>query len=227
MLATYRNGRARLNAYLDDYAFLLGGYIELFESDFDTRWLERATRLASALRSLFFDEHGAGFYFTGNDHEALIARTKTGFDGAIPSGNAMAATYLLKLAAYTGERDLEMLAVDTLHAFQTQMERSPSGFAHMLAALDFYLSEKREVVVTGRAEAKAVRSAGSRLWAIYAPIASIALLDAACDSPDGIPLFEGKTPGDDPDVPRLYLCENYACQAPTDDVTSVISALGT
>ena len=227
LLATYRNGRARLNAYLDDYAFLLGGYVELFESDFDTRWLEQATRLATALKSLFLDEHAAGFYFTGKDHEALIARTKTGSDGAIPSGNAMAATYLLKLAEYTGERGLETLAVDTLHTFQTQMERSPSGFAQMLAALDFYLSEKRELVVVGRADAETVRSAVSRLWAIYAPNVSIALLDTAGDPPDGIPLFEGKAPGDAPDVPRLYLCENYACQAPTDDVNSVISTLET
>ena len=227
LLATYRNGHARLNAYLDDYAFLLGGYVELFESDFDTRWLEQATRLATALKSLFLDEHAAGFYFTGKDHEALIARTKTAFDGAIPSGNAMAATYLLKLAEYTGERGLETLAVDTLHTFQTQMERSPSGFAQMLAAVDFYLSEKRELVVVGRADAEAVRSAVSRLWAIYAPNVSIALLDTAGDPPKGIPLFEGKTPGDAADVPRLYLCENYACQAPTDDVSSVISTLET
>ena len=227
LLATYRNGRAKLKAYLDDYAFLLGGYVELFESDFDARWLEQATRLASALKSLFLDEHGAGFYFTGNDHEALIARTKTGFDGAIPSGNAVAATYLLKLAEYTGERDFATLAIDTLHTFQTQMESSPSGFTHMLAALDFYLAEKREVAVVGRADAEAVRSAVARLWSLYAPNVSIALLDTAGETPGGIPLFEGKTPGRDPDVPRFYLCESYACQAPTDDVSAVISTLET
>jgi uncharacterized protein YyaL (SSP411 family) len=227
LLATYRNGRAKLKAYLDDYAFLLGGYVELFESDFDARWLEQATRLARALKSLFLDEHGGGFYFTGNDHEALIARTKTGFDGAIPSGNAVAATYLLKLADYTGERDFETLALDTLHTFQTQMESSPSGFAHMLAALDFYLGEKREVAIVGRADAEAVRSAVARLWSVYAPNVSIALLDTAGETTGAIPLFEGKTPGDDPDIPRLYLCENYACQAPTDDVSAVISTLET
>ena len=229
LLATYRaterGARAKLKAYLDDYAFLLGGYVELYQSDFDPRWLERARRIADALSALFLDEQGGGFFFTGNDHETLITRTKTGYDGAIPSGNAVAATYLLKLAELTGERELESLAVETLHAFQTQMERSPSGFAQMLAALDFYLSEKREVVVAGRAGADAVRAAVAELWSVYAPNLSVALLDTAGEPPEGVPLFEGKTPGDDPDVPRLYLCESYACQAPTDDVSEVISTL--
>ncbi len=225
LLATYRNGRAKLKAYLDDYAFLLAGYVELFACDFDVHWLEQAKRLASALKELFLDDNSGGFFFTGKDHETLITRTKTGYDGAIPSGNAMAATALLKLAEFTGDSDFEHLAVETLHAFQLQMERSPNGFAQMLAALDFYLSDKREVAVVGRAAAPAVQEAMEQLWAIYAPNVSIARLDSEAEPPSGVPLFEGKTPGDDPNLPRLYLCENYACQAPTDDVNAVISAL--
>ncbi|MGH9322435.1 MAG: thioredoxin domain-containing protein, partial [Vicinamibacteria bacterium] len=102
LLATYRAGRAKLKGYLDDYAFVLGGFVELFESDFDVHWLERATELASGLESLFLDRDAGGFFFTGSDHEPLIARTKSGYDGALPSGNGMAATYLLKLSEYTG-----------------------------------------------------------------------------------------------------------------------------
>ncbi len=154
LLATYRSGRAHLKAYLDDYAFLLGGYVELFESDFDPHWLERADSLASQLSSLFRDERASGFFFTGSDHEKLISRTKSGYDGAIPSGNAMAATYLLKLAEYTGSRDQASLAAETLRAFHAQMERSPSAFAQMLAAVDHYLGSKRELVVVGRANAE-------------------------------------------------------------------------
>ena len=140
--------------------------------------------------------------------------------------NAVAATYLLKLAEFTGDNELESLAVGTLHAFQSQMEHSPNGFAQMLAALDFYLAPKQEVAVVGRADAPAVQEAVSRLWSIYAPNVSIALLDAGTDAPRSVPLFEGKAPGSEPTVPRLYLCENYACQTPTDDVNAVISALG-
>jgi hypothetical protein len=224
LLATYRNGRARLKAYLDDHAFLLGGLIELFESDFDYRWLDSASRLASRLEELFLDREVGGFFFTGSDHEALIARTKTGHDGAIPSGNGMAATYLLKLAEYTGSREATGLAVGTLHAFHAQVERSPSAFTQMLAALDFYLSPKREVAVVG----EDTRAALGRLWRIYAPNLSLARLDPA--APDAValrekvPLFAGKTAGTEA-RPRFYVCENYACSAPTEELEEVVSAL--
>jgi uncharacterized protein YyaL (SSP411 family) len=225
LLATYRNGRARLKAYLDDHAFLLGGFVELFESDFDVRWLDSAARLASQLEELFLDREVGGFFFTGSDHEALIARTKTGYDGAIPSGNGMAATYLQKLAEYTGSREQAGLAVGTLHAFHAQMERSPSAFTQMLAALDFYLSPKREVAIVG----SDTRAALERLWRIYAPNLSLVRLDPG--GPDAgalrerVPLFEGKTPGAEPERPRYYVCENYACSAPTDDLEAVVSSL--
>jgi uncharacterized protein YyaL (SSP411 family) len=229
LLATYRDGRARLKAYLDDYAFLLGGYVELFESDFDPHWLERANALASGLESLFLDESGGGFFFTGTDHEALISRTKSGYDGAIPSGNAMAATYLLKLAEYTGSRDQAALAARTLRAFHAQMERSPSAFAQMLIAVDHYLGAKRELVVVGRRDSAASRDALRRLWQRFDPDLALALFDP--DSPDAArlsalsPLFQGKTPGPEPTSPRFYLCESYACQAPMDDLDEVLAAL--
>jgi uncharacterized protein YyaL (SSP411 family) len=225
LLATYRSGRARFKAYLDDYAFLLGGYVELFESDFDPHWLSRAKALASQLETLFRDEIGAGFYFTGSDHEKLISRTKSGYDGAIPSGNAMAATYLLKLAEYTGSREQESLAAETLRAFHAQMERSPSAFAQMLAAVDHYLGTKRELVVVGSAGSLATRSALRRLWSRYSPDLALLLLDPAGPRLS-TELVEGKTPGPDPETPRFYLCESYACQAPTDDLAAVEAALG-
>ncbi len=230
LLATYRRGRARLKAYLDDYAFLLGGYVELFESDFDPHWLERASGLASKLSELFRDQAGSGFFFTGSDHESLISRTKSGYDGAIPSGNAMAATYLLKLSEYTGSRDQASLAADTLRAFHAQMERSPSGFAQMLAAVDHYLAPKRELVVVGRTAAKSTRESLRRFWSLFAPDLALLLLDpASSDAPrlqKEASLLEGKTAGPDPDKPRFYLCESYACQAPTDELDEILTALG-
>jgi hypothetical protein len=230
LLATYRRGRARLKAYLDDYAFLLGGTVELFESDFDPRSLERANELASKLSALFLDEEGSGFFFTGSDHETLISRTKSGYDGAIPSGNAVAATYLLKLSEYTGSRDQAALAASTLRAFHVQMERSPSAFAQMVAALDHYVGPKRELAVVGTSGAPATREALRRLWGRFAPDLALALLDPG--APDvrrlqkAAPFLEGKTAGPDPDRPRFYLCEGYACQAPTDDLEEILASLG-
>jgi uncharacterized protein YyaL (SSP411 family) len=230
LLATYRSGRARLKAYLDDYAFLLGGYVELFESDFDGHWLERANDLGSKLRELFRDEVGSGFFFTGSDHETLISRTKSGYDGAIPSGNAMAATYLLKLAEYSGSKDQASLAAETLRAFHAQMERSPSAFAQMLAAVDHYLGPKRELVVAGARDSKGTRDALRRLWRRFDPNLALLAFDPA--SPDAprlrqeASLLEGKTAGPDREKPRFYLCEGYACQAPTDDLDEILAGLG-
>jgi uncharacterized protein YyaL (SSP411 family) len=229
LLATYRSGRARLKAYLDDYAFLLGGYVELFESDFDPHWLEQANALAEGLSTLFRDESAGGFFFTGSDHEALISRTKSGYDGAIPSGNAMAAAYLLKLAEYTGSREQAALAAETLRAFHAQMERSPSAFAQMLAAVDHYLGSKRELVVVGRKEEATTRAALRRLWQRFDPDLALALVDP--DSPETArlsalsPLFAGKTSGPDAMSPRFYLCESYACQAPTESLEELLGAL--
>jgi uncharacterized protein YyaL (SSP411 family) len=230
LLATYRSGRARLKAYLDDYAFLLGGYVELFESDFDVHWLERANALASKLRELFRDENDSGFFFTGSDHERLISRTKSGYDGAIPSGNAVAATYLLKLSEYTGSRDEASLAAETLRVFHAQVERSPSAFAQMLAAVDHYLGPKRELVIAGRADAPATREALRRLWSRFDPDLALALFDPSSTDASRLQkkaaLLEGKTAGPDPDAPRFYLCEGYACQAPTDALDEILTALG-
>jgi hypothetical protein len=141
----------------------------------------------------------------------------------------VAATYLLRLARYTGASALEGLAVGTLHAFHAQMERAPSGFAQMLQAVDFYLAPPREVVVVARGDAPATRHALERLWRLFAPNAMLALLDPTraevSSRLTSLPLFEGKEGGADPEAPRYYLCEGYACQAPTDVLDDVLGAL--
>jgi uncharacterized protein YyaL (SSP411 family) len=227
LLATYREGRAKLPAYLDDYAFLMAGLLELYESDFDIRWLDGASRLAKEMERLFWDDDRGGFFFTGSDHESLIMRSKSGYDGAIPAGNAVAATYLLKLATYTGISDYQRRAQETLHTFHSQMRRSPAGFAQMLSALDYYLATKREIAVVGSETAPATREALTRIWGLFTPNESIALLDTAWPHREEVekkvPLLTGKTPGDG--QPRFYVCENYTCQAPTENLDEVIEAL--
>jgi uncharacterized protein YyaL (SSP411 family) len=139
----------------------------------------------------------------------------------------MAATYLLKLSEYTGSRDQASLAAETLRAFHAQMERSPSAFAQMLAAVDHYLAPKRELVVVGRADATSTRESLRRLWRLFAPDLALLLLDPASpELPKESSLLEGKTAGPDPDKPRFYLCESYACQAPTDELDEILTALG-
>jgi uncharacterized protein YyaL (SSP411 family) len=109
------------------------------------------------------------------------------------------------------------------------MERSPSAFAQMLAAVDHYLGPKRELAVVGRRDAEGTREALRRLWGRYAPDLALTFLDPG--SPDAarllekVPLLEGKTAGPDPDKPRFYLCESFSCQAPTDELDEILAAL--
>ncbi len=227
LLATYREGRARFPAYLDDHAFLMGGFIELFQSDFDIGWLDEAGKLAAELERLFRDETQGGFYFTGSDHESLVVRPKPGPDAAIPSGNAMAATYLLKLAGYTGEAIHETRAQETLRAFHSMMQRFPSGFAQALCALHYYLGSHREIAIVGDESSPDSRQALERIWRVFSPSSLIAFMDPSWPHrqtvEEKVPLLKGKTAGNH--APLYYLCENYACQAPTDDLEKVEQTL--
>ncbi|MFQ5745422.1 MAG: thioredoxin domain-containing protein [Acidobacteriota bacterium] len=139
LLHSYRHGQGKLLAYLDDYANMLWALVELHETSRDPHWLAQARWLADQLIALFWDDGQAAFFFTGSDHEQLIARMLRGHDGATPSGNGVAATALLRLATITGENAYARRATDILHTFQGQMRRSPSAFSQMLIALDEYL----------------------------------------------------------------------------------------
>jgi hypothetical protein len=227
LLATYRAGQAKLLGYLDDHAFLMGALIELFDSDCDLRWLGAATGLAGALDRLFWDDDGGALFFTGKDHEKLIVRSRSGYDGAMPSGNSMAAIYLLRLAALTGEQAHESRARAVLHAFQAQMGRAPGGFLQMLLAVDDYLAPRREIAVVGSESSPQTRDALRRLWRRYAPRTLIALMDPSWPSREerqrSVPLLEGKTwIGEGP---TFYVCQNYTCSAPTESLEEVERAL--
>ena len=152
LLRTHRGGESKLNAYLDDYAFFMGGLIDLYEATFDLQWLREAKTLAKTLIEQFWDDRTGGFFFTGKDHEQLITRSKSCFDTAIPSGNAVATMSLLRLGALTGDTFFSQKALDTLRTFRTAIERIPAGCGQMLCALDFYLESPKKVAIVGPKE---------------------------------------------------------------------------
>src|SRR5262249_6285889 len=125
-------GEAKLDAYLDDYACLADGLISLYEAGFDERYINEAVKLADIMLAHFADRDGGGFFFTADDHEALVARQKDWQDSSTPSGNAMAATALLRLGKFTGRRDYTEAAVATLQAAGGLMERFPSAAGQIL-----------------------------------------------------------------------------------------------
>jgi hypothetical protein len=223
LLHSHRDGRSRLLGYVDDHAHLAWGLLELFEATFEPARLERARWLTDRMIELFWDEDAGGFFFTGEDHEPLIARMKPGHDSATPSGNAVAAGVLLRLHAITGEDAYGRHAVALLHAFQQPMKRSPSGFAHMLAAVDRYVRAPREIVLIGAAGDPQVNELLGTLWRQFRPNDLIIAADPSGEQRRQLvrqaPWLTDMTMRDE--RPTFYVCENRACRAPTHDAAEV------
>ena len=205
LLRTYKDGRAHLNAYLEDHAFLLEGLLTLYEASFETRWFTEARALAETMIERFGDPVRGGFYSTSADHEELIARRKEVGDHPIPSGNSSASLGLLRLAALTGERRYEEAGGGAFALFGEPAVDHPDAFAHLLRALDFHLSPTREVAVVGEELGELAAAVRER------PLFHLVL----AGGPEGAeqpPLLQGRTAVDG--EPAAYVCENFSCRLP-------------
>src|SRR5437667_7616278 len=149
LLRTYKAGRARLNGYLEDYTFLADGLLALYEASFHPHWFAEAQRLIDEVITLFADQQNGGFFDTGSDHEALISRPKDIMDNATPAGNSVAVDVLLRLAAFTGEEAYRRYADDYLRPIADIMVQHPQAFGHLLEALDFAISQSKEIALIG------------------------------------------------------------------------------
>jgi uncharacterized protein YyaL (SSP411 family) len=158
LLATWRDGKARLNAYLDDHAFLARGLLDLYEASFERKYLDAAGRLATAMLDRFEDKDRGGFFFTSHDHETLLARSRSLYDGALPAGAGVAVEVLLRLAVHRDDERLRAAAVRTLKTYRALAERSPSGFCSLLAAGDFAESAVLEIAVVGPLDDEATQA---------------------------------------------------------------------
>jgi uncharacterized protein YyaL (SSP411 family) len=212
LLATYKDGKAHLRAYLDDYVFLLDGILELLQ----TRWRDSDLRFAIALADTvlthFHDEANGGFYFTADDHEKLIQRPKVLMDEAIPAGNGIAAHVLLRLGHVLGEMRYLDAAEKTLLGAWESIERTPYAHNALLLALEEYLYGTEIVVVRGDAETLAAWR--DKAFADYAPKRLILAIPAEADSLPG--LLQERKP-----LPQTvaYVCSGQTCQAPVTDLT--------
>jgi len=213
LLHTWRQGEARLDAYLDDYACLANGLVSLYEADFDPRWIDEAVRLADQMLTLFADSERGGFFFTASDHETLITRQKDLYDNAVPSGNSMAALVLLRLGKLTGKGEYLEAAEGTLRAGAELAQRSPQAAGQLLLALDFYFGPVPEIVILGDPKGTDTKASIAALWQRYIPNKLVAL-HAPAATASGVlgPLFAGKKPSGE--EPTVYVCQNFACQAP-------------
>ncbi|MCW2990838.1 MAG: thioredoxin protein, partial [Solirubrobacterales bacterium] len=203
LLRTWKDGRGRLNGYLEDHAFLLEALIVLYEATFEPRWFAAALDVAEQILDRFADPERGGFFSTASDHEQLVARRKDLEDAPIPSGASSAAYGLLRLAALTGEHRYEAAAEGHLQLLHEIAPRHPSAFGHLLQAIDFHLSPTREVAIAGDEPGPLARVVREELR----PHVVLAGGEA-----DGVPLLEGRTPVDGRTA--AYVCERFACRRP-------------
>ncbi len=218
LLATCKDGRAHLNAYLDDYAFLLAALIELMQVDFDSRDLEFAEDLAEALLEQFYDPEAGGFFFTSHDHEQLIHRPKPGYDGATPAGNGVAALALQRLGHITGEARYLDAAERTLQLFYPALAQHPNGYTSLLMALEETMEPPRVVVLRGP-------PAQLRLWQEvlgqrYLPSTLILAISEEVTGLSPLLAKQGI-----PGVVNAWICQGVTCQPPVDKLDLLLDVL--
>tara|TARA_B100000315_G_scaffold260900_1_gene327043 strand:+ start:12507 stop:14666 length:2160 start_codon:yes stop_codon:yes gene_type:complete len=226
LIKRYRNGTASLPAHIEDYAFMAWGLVELYETDFDVKYLKAALELTKIMNTYFWDEINGGYYFTASDGEELIVRTKEIYDGAIPSGNSVAAMVLNRLGRMTGNTDFEMKSVVIGRVFSDQVNRSPSGFSQLLSAVNFGLGPSYEIVVVGDKHSKDAKAMFSYLHQKFIPNKVLLFKPADVPNPEIETLASfTSTQESINNLATAYVCQNYACKAPTTDVNKMMDAI--
>ena len=188
------------------------GLLDLYEARLERPLLARAIALVETMIREFWDDIDGAFFYTGRSHEQLISRSKPAFDSSIPSGNAVAAQVLLRLHHYTGKEDYLKRAERVLRLYYDAMERQPFGFAHMLAALDFYLEKPKEIVMVGAEGDPSLKNLANKIRSLYLPNKTLQLLVPGEPPGPNAALLEGKTQVGG--KPTAYVCHNFTCSPP-------------
>jgi uncharacterized protein YyaL (SSP411 family) len=210
LLRSWRDGRALHNAYLEDYAALILGLLELYRSDPDPHWYRSAEMLTGEMLAHYRDPEG-GFFDTRDDHEALLVRPRDLQDNATPSGSSLAALALLQMSAYTGRGEWRALAEQMLGSIQAAAVRYPTAFGQWLSALDFAVGPVQEVAVLGDPAQKLTQALVEVLWSAYRPRLAAAI--SPFPPGEGTPALLRDRPllGD---RPTAYVCQNFICNRP-------------
>ncbi|HSB45574.1 MAG TPA: thioredoxin domain-containing protein [Nitrospira sp.] len=205
--------KGRLNGYLDDAAWLAMALLDAFEATSHRWYLDQARAVTESLLTHFGDKTAGGCFFTSHDHERLIQRMKSGTDSAVPSGNAVAASALLRLFSFTGERRYYENADQILKVFQSVMEGNPYSASAMLCSVDWFLSGPKEIVVVGARGNALTEAMVATVYQRYVP--NRALLTVDDPRPVGeveLPLTLGKTSVNG--RPTAYVCQHQTCSQP-------------
>ncbi|MCO6449667.1 MAG: thioredoxin domain-containing protein [Caldilineales bacterium] len=220
---SWKNGRPTLNGYLEDYTVVAEGLVALYQATLDMRWLREADRLLGIVHKHFWDEESGAAFHTSDDHESLIVRRKDFFDNAEPSGNSAYATAAMRLGRLLDRLDYAERSEVIFRFMRHPMTTQPSGFGHLLCALDFYLRPSREIVIVGDpgdVRTQALRRTAHERWL---PNAVLAGFDPSSSAPHDVPLLQGRTLVDG--KPAAYVCRNMACHLPVTEADALISQL--
>ena len=230
LLHTWRNGDAKLAAYLDDYASLANALVSLYEATFEARWLDWSFELADLILQHFQDPSGGALYYTSDEHEALIARPKDMQDSSVPSGNAMAATVLLRLSHLGGTERYRDAAEQILRASLGLMKKAPAACGQMLMAVDFRIGPTYEIAWVGDPrESPDCKAVLDEDRSRFRPRTVTAMQNPDDDATHSLRLenlFRDREPIDG--GPTLYVCRDYTCQAPAttaDEIRSTLDAI--
>lgn len=219
LLRTWRKGKGQLQGYLEDYAFLSEGLLDLYEAGGGAAYLMRARDLAATMLHAFGDPEGGALYATAHDHEALIVRKKEGYDGATPSANGVAACVLARLAQHFHDDAFRNSAISIIESFGETISKMPRAFCKTLHAVDTLLHHPIEIALCGHAQAPHAKEMRETVFATYLPNRVIAHEEQGHDHP----LLEGRA---GQEVPMVYVCRDFTCQQPAQNTEALEAELG-
>ncbi len=224
LLRTSRGGYAKLNGYLEDYAFVADGLIHLYQATLEQCWLDAATKFTQTMVEQFWDDASGGFFATSTDHETLIQRPKDWDDNAVPAGNTVACEVLLKIAAYTGDTDYTKRVERILRRLGSVLESHSVGFARMLGVLDMHLSGITEIALLGNKDSAEFQALHQAAFKTYLPNKLIGYASRDESNPaiaflHDRPEIEGK--------PTAYVCRNRSCSLPVTTPDELLKLLRT
>jgi uncharacterized protein YyaL (SSP411 family) len=226
LLRRYRQGEAAIPGFLDDYAFFTQALLDLYETDFELRYLSTAVRLVEKQLELFEDTKQGAFFSTAASDPNLVMRMKDDYDGAEPSGNSIAVLNLLRLAQITKRKEFRDSAETGLRAFASRLRTASVGVPQMLVGLGYSLSTPKQIILVGHKDAEDTRALLHSLQRRFVPNKIVLLVDSAESRRElsrYLPVIETMTQLDG--RATAYVCENYACRLPTADVAQFAELL--
>jgi uncharacterized protein YyaL (SSP411 family) len=227
LLKRYRQGKAGLSAHLNDYAFMVWGLLELYQATFEIKYLKDAVELNQQMLSHFWDEENGGLYMTADDSEKLLVRSKTIYDGAIPSGNSVTVFNLLRLGHMTGRSGNLTKAERIIKSFSTEVELHPAGHCQLMVALEFALNPNYEVVIVGKPQRKDTMSMLAALGKPFLPEKVVLFRpadhEAAAEVTDIAPFTLSMAAKNG--RATAYVCREFACKLPTTSIDQMLKNL--